>query len=385
VLSTSFKHPIEQRPLRVALILWSGYIGGAESLTADLARAMQALGAAPAVLFILEGVPLADRLDRFCVPHSSLGLQRGREVLRARRRLAKAVLARSPDAVILVEPGYLAAALRNGGYSGPIIGIEHGSLLQLHTLNPLRRLIRTADRMSGARACSVVVAVSEYVRDRVNARRPRRRVVCIPNGVDLERFSPSGEGASPRSGDEIVIGCASRLIEGKGIEDVIQALACPSLDRARLRIAGTGPHQEALKRLAGLLSVDTRTEFIGAVVDMPAFWRSVDVAVVPSNRLVESFGMVAVEAMACGKPVVASENGALPSIVVEGETGRIVPASDIVALANAVSEYAKNPRRRARDGSNGRLRCEDRFGIERTASRYLELCTELVRGAAERP
>ncbi len=220
------------------------------------------------------------------------------------------------------------------------------------------------------------------MRDRVNARWPRRRVVSIPNGVDLERFSPPEE--SPRSGDEIVIGCASRLTEGKGIEDLIQALAYPSLGQARLRIAGVGPLQEALRGLARSLSVDIRTEFLGAVVDMPGFWRSVDVAVVPSNRLVESFGMVAAEAMACGKPVVASENGALPSIVVEGETGRIVPAGDIVALATAVSEYAENPRRRARDGANGRRRCEEHFGIERAASRYLELCADLVRSAAEK-
>jgi glycosyltransferase involved in cell wall biosynthesis len=380
---TSREHPVENRPLRVALVLWSGYIGGAESFSVDLARAMHAFGAAPAVVFILEGAPLAVRLDRFGIPHSALGLHRGRAVLHARRRLAQAVSANRADVAILIGSGYLAAALRMGGFRAPIIGIEHGSLLQQHALNPLRRLIRTADRRSGMKACSVVVAVSDYMRDRVVAHSPRARVISIPNGIDLERFSPSEDPAtSKREDDEIVLGCAARLVRGKGIEDAIRALAHPSLDRTRLRVAGSGSLQEELKELARSLAVDGRTDFLGTVLDMPEFWRSVDVAVVPSNTLVESFGMVALEAMACGKPVVASENGALPSIVVNGVTGRVFPAGDVEALASVIGEYVNDGAQGVRHGANGRRRCEDRFGIDRTASRYLELCVELVRDAS---
>jgi glycosyltransferase involved in cell wall biosynthesis len=374
----ALEHPIEQRPLRVALVLWSGSIGGAESFSVDLARAMHELGAAPAVVFILEGAPLAGRLDRFGIPHSELGLRRGREVLPARRRLARAVSASGADVAILVGSGYLAAALRTGGYRAPIIGTEHGSMLQLHALNPIRRLSRKADRRSGMNACSAVVAVSEYMRQRLAAQCPRVRVVCIPNGIDIERFSPS-----TREDGELVLGCAARLVEGKGIEDAIRALAHPSAERARLRVAGSGPLQEELTELAEELAVDTRTDFLGTVLDMPEFWRSVDVALVPSNTLVESFGMVAVEAMACGKPVIASENGALPSIVIDGETGLVFPAGDVAALASAIGEYVKDADQRVRHGANGRRRCEDEFAIDRTASRYLELCAELVRDAAD--
>jgi glycosyltransferase involved in cell wall biosynthesis len=376
------QHPIEQRPLRIALVLWSGHIGGAESFSVELARAMQAVGAEPAVVFTLEGTPLADRLDAFAVPHSALGMVHGRSVLRSPRRLAHAVSASRADAAILVASGYLAAALRLGGYRAPIVGMEHGSLLQLHAHNPLRRLIRTADRASGIKACSAVVAVSNYMRDRLNAHRPRARVVCIPNGIDLERFSPPAN--EPRSaGDNgLVIGCAARLIEGKGIEDAIRALVHPALDRARLRVAGTGPLQEELKEVAKSLTVDARTDFLGEVLDMPQFWRSVDVAAVPSSSWVESFGMVAVEAMACARPVVVSRNGALPSIVSDGETGRVVPPGDAAALASAIGEYAHDAGLRARHGSNGRRLCEDKFAIEQTARQYLKLCAELIRDAA---
>jgi glycosyltransferase involved in cell wall biosynthesis len=207
-------------------------------------------------------------------------------------------------------------------------------------------------------------------------------VVCIPNGVDLTRFSPL-EGRAPRGEDgEIIIGCAARLVEGKGIEDLITALSHASLDGARLRIAGEGPRAWALKVLARSLGIASRVEFLGRVLDMPTFWQSTDIAVVPSNGAVESFGMAAIEAMACGKAVVVSDSGALPYVVVDGECGRVVPAGDIVAMSRAIAEYAHDPARRSRHGSCGRRRCEEHFAIERAASRYLELCAELVREAA---
>jgi glycosyltransferase involved in cell wall biosynthesis len=377
VVSTT--DPLKLRPLRPALVLWDGEIGGAEIFTIDLARAMRACAAKPVVIFIQDGLALAERLDHFGISHTALGLYRGRAVLRAPRLFARTVSTHGPDAAILVETGFLAAALRVGGYRAPIIGIEHGSLLELPTLPPMERLIRKTDRLLGTRACSAVVAVSEYMRDRVAEVRPRRHVVCIPNGVDLERFSPAG--AACTENDEIVVGCAARLIEGKGIEDVIEALAHPSLNRVRLRVAGEGPHTRSLKALGRSLGVDGRVEFLGPVLDMPAFWRSIDVAVVPSNSLIESFGMAAVEAMACGKPVVAADSGALPSIVADGETGRIVPPGDSAALATAIADYAADPARRARHSSNGRRRCEENFGIDRAAHRYLELCAKLIREA----
>jgi glycosyltransferase involved in cell wall biosynthesis len=374
------QHPFEQRPLRVALVLWSGKIGGAETVSVELARAMARAGAAPSMVFVLRGDPLANRLAALEIPCSELGLDRGRSVLLARRRLADAVSRRGADAAILVGSGYLAAALRVGGYGGPIVGVEHGSLLQLGAQNPLTRLIRTLDRVSGVKACSAIVAVSPYMKDRVDAHRPRARVVCIPNGVDLKRFSPPKRDAGTRRADgHLVIGCAARLVEGKGVGEAIEALAHPALRTARLRLAGIGPLQETLREIAQSHGVATRTEFLGEVLDMPTFWRSVDVALTPSTVLIESFGMAAVEAMACGRPVVASDNGALPSIVADGQTGRVVPPGDVLGLSAALADYANDADLRASHGRNGRLRCEKRFGIEQTAQRYLELCADLIR------
>ena len=174
-----------------------------------------------------------------------------------------------------------------------------------------------------------------------------------------------------------MIGCASRLIEGKGVEDAIAALARPPLAQAALRIAGAGPLEASLRELARSLDVEARVEFSGSVLDMPAFWRSVDVAVVPSNQWIESFGMVALEAMACAKPVVVTRNGALPSLVKDGQTGIVVPPADVDALAAALAAY-RDAALRDRHGWAGRQRCEEQFSIKRTALRYLELCAELI-------
>jgi glycosyltransferase involved in cell wall biosynthesis len=368
---------VEKRPLRLALVLWGGYVGGAETFTADLARALAARGAEPSVVFVLDGQTLADRLDRYGIPHCALGLRRGRAVLRAPRRLARTVSAVGPDAAILVEAGWFPAALRIGGYRGAIIGIEHGSRLQLSRLDPLQRLVRQAALGLGMNACSAVVGVSEYMSSRIPRGWGNRRVVCISNGVDLERLSPAPKGTADGR-DGLVIACAARLVDGKGVEDVLQALAHPRLRQMRLRTAGDGPRLEALRALSTSLGVDDRVEFLGTVHDMPSFWRHADVAVAPSNQCVESFGVSALEAMACAKPVVVTDNGGLPEVVVDEETGLVVPPGDVPALVRALGEYAEDPQRRLRHGSAGRRRCEAHYAIEQTASRYLELCAELI-------
>lgn len=375
----------EAGPLRLALVLWGGYIGGAESFTADLAREMRRQGAEVTVVFVLDGEPLAGRLVKEGVPTVSLSLPRGRSVLLKPRRLAHAVSSVGPDVSIVNECGFLPAALRIGGYRAPIIAVEHGAVLEVDRLPLLRRSVRLLSRASGAWTCSAVVAVSEYIRDRLSRGMGSRRVVCIPNGVDLERFSPlPHETRRENHGDEIWVACAARLVKGKGVDDLIRAFAISGSRHHRLRIAGDGPERKALESLANSVGLDGRIQFLGTVFDMPEFWRNSDIAVVPSNASVESFGLAAVEAMACAKPVIASNNGALARIVVDGHTGRIFEAGDIAALACALGEYSNDSALRSTHGWNARRRCEDEFSLDRTTSHYLELCEKVAGRASDR-
>jgi MMP alpha-(1->4)-mannosyltransferase len=117
--------------------------------------------------------------------------------------------------------------------------------------------------------------------------------------------------------------------------------------------------------------------FLGLVDDVQAFWGNCDVAIVPSNQFTESFCLAAVEAAACGKPILATRNGALPEVVSDGATGTLVAVGDAGALAGAIVDYATDPRQRAAHGAAGRIWARERFGIDQCARAYFDLFAEL--------
>ena len=111
---------------------------------------------------------------------------------------------------------------------------------------------------------------------------------------------------------------------------------------------------------------------------MVAFWQGCDIAAIPSQAQ-ESFSMVTLEAMSCGKAIVASRAGAIPELVLDGQTGTLVAPGDAAALAHALVRYAEQPRLRGAHGLAARARAVERFHIEDCARAYLELFDELAR------
>ncbi|MCL2466044.1 MAG: glycosyltransferase [Micrococcales bacterium] len=170
-------------------------------------------------------------------------------------------------------------------------------------------------------------------------------VVNIPLGVDLSVFTPGPDGRTPSR----TVGYAGRLVEHKGVDVLVKAvLADESLT---LRIAGGGPDEDELRELAA--AAGERITFLGSLgePELVEFYRSIDVLAVPSldathgsrpgQGWVEQFGRVAVEAMACGAPVVASSSGALPDVV--GDAGILVPPGDVEALGAALRQVVDDP------------------------------------------
>jgi glycosyltransferase involved in cell wall biosynthesis len=366
------------RPLRLALVCWSGNVGGAEVFSADLAVALREQGAEPGVVVVGPDGPVCDRLDATSVPRVTLGLARGSRVLLHPRRLARAVTAAGRDGAILQSDGYLAAALRAGGYRGRIVAVQHGAVLLRPWLPTWRRVLREVDQLSGIPALDALVVVSDSAR-RTASRHPHpRRMLTIHNGIDLERFRPR---PAETQGGGLVVGFAGRLIEGKGTDVLLHAIARIADESLRAEIAGEGPERDALESLAHRLGIAARVRFRGLVTDMPAFWQDCDLAVVPSHPPhVESFGIVAIEAMASGLPVVATTNGSLPELVAHGRTGTIVPERDPDALAEALDAYAAHPYMRVEEGRQGRADCERWFGVDRSAQAYLQLFESLRTG-----
>jgi glycosyltransferase involved in cell wall biosynthesis len=327
------------------------------------------------MLFVRDPGALSADLDRIGVPYETFGTRRVQEVLLRPRELARRVRAIGPDGTLLPAIGHLAPALRLGGYRAPIVAMEHGILLLLPRMPLWWRVLHRLERRISARFVDAQVAVSGFMRERLLLAPHARRVEVIENGIDVKRYTA---GDAP-DGATCTFGFASRLIDGKGIPELLEAFVRTAErvpGEVRLRIAGHGPERDRTRRLVEEHGVATLVQLTGVVADMPSFWHEVDVAVMPSTAP-ESFGMVALEAMASGRPVVATRNGGADDLVRDGSTGRLVPCGDVESLGQAMLDYARDPKMRREHGAAGRARCESEFTIDRCASRYARLLADL--------
>lgn len=204
-----------------------------------------------------------------------------------------------------------------------------------------------------ARRLSARIAVSEAAA-RVARRRLGGTFEVVPNGVDVERFA----GASPAelgSGTKLLF--VGRLDERKGFRIAVEAFEQLAAERPDLRlvVAGDGPERRALEGLSA--SVRERVRLLGTVPneDLPPIHAACDVFVAP-NVGGESFGVVLVEAMAAGLPVVASDIPGFTEVVRDGVDGLLVPARDPRAVAGALARVLDDPTFAARMAAAGRER-----------------------------
>lgn len=159
----------------------------------------------------------------------------------------------------------------------------------------------------------------------------------------------------------------------KGIDVLLRSL--PLVVRHHdvvLNIIGTGPRLEQHTALAEELNVHRYVNFFGFIEHdkMPAYYAQADLFILPSRR--ESFGLVLVEAMACGVPVVATTAGAIPEVVEHGVTGLLVPPDDPEALAGAMNSLLSDPNRMKAMGARGKQRVEKYFTWDKVAERVIE-------------
>ncbi len=201
------------------------------------------------------------------------------------------------------------------------------------------------------------VSTSRYNAAQVEGRF-RRTVSIIHNGVDVEAFRP--ETVRPYS-EFLTVVSVGRLVGWKGIHVVIEAMAdLPAT--VRFLVIGEGPELDALSHLAMRLGVRDRVEFAGRIKHsrLPSVLSATDVFVQPSIGE-EAFGISVVEAMACGLPVLASNNGGMREIVMPGETGQLLPPGDVSAWQRALAALLSDPVLRHTMGSAARQRAIDRF------------------------
>lgn len=232
-------------------------------------------------------------------------------------------------------------------------------------------------------ASRIVATASAEAFELIRMGADKAKIAVVPCGVDLALFKPLGpsESRDPRRKRLISLG---RLVERKGVADVISALTV--MPDVELIVAG-GPEVTRLRRdaeasrlmrLARDVGVDDRVIFRGRVerANVPALLRSADAVV--CYPWYEPFGIVPLEAMACGVPVVAAQVGGLVDTVVNGVTGIHVPPRSPVALADAVRELLKNPKRCIELALAGTRRANQRYGWARIASDTLAVYNDVI-------
>ena len=236
---------------------------------------------------------------------------------------------------------------------------------------------RIAEETRIAREADAVVATSSsevFELSRMGA--SNATITIVPCGVDVAHFSTAGP-VERRHDGRFRIGTVSRLVPRKGVDTIIDAM--PEIANAELVIAGGGesadlasdPEAQRLAERARANGVADRTYLRGRLgrAEIPAFLRSCDLVVcVPWY---EPFGIVPLEAMACGVPVIASSVGGLIDTVVDGATGYHVPARDPHALAAAIEALRRDKELRLAMGARGVERVRTRFSWQRVAASTL--------------
>jgi len=373
---------------RILFLLHSGAIGGGPPFLRALAGLCRREGYEVRVIVDEDG-PLLRLLGADGIAGEPAPLATPGRFVRSLPRLVGRVRRFRPD--LLHLHGQPAGSV--GAVAGRLSGVRRilyaAQFPAFHTdFDRLRRVRNHGVEWLSARLASRVVCLSRWDAAEYERRRlaPAGRVVRIPNCVRPEFLGADPIGPAPARPAGVppgapVVGFIGRLTDQKGVEHLIQAmpLVRRRVPQARLVVTGDGPLRERLERLAGGVAPGAVC-FLGALEDpLPAFGLA-DVIVAPSRF--EPLGMVAAEALALGKAVVAARVGGLPDIVEHEVTGLLVPPGDPPALAEAIARLVEDRPLAARLGAEGRRRVVAQFSEPAILPRYARLYAELLAGPA---
>jgi len=220
-----------------------------------------------------------------------------------------------------------------------------------------------------------VVTVSRFCRDSLQEKAGFKNVVVIYNGISINKKLPE---RSPKEYQELpwpkkypTIGFVGEMHPRKGVHILVDALAQVKMPCELVLIGeGDSSYVEQLMQTAG--RVRHPVHFLGFRSDMERLYSSMDIVVMPSVRY-ESFGMVILEAMRAGKPVVCSDFSGMKEIVADGETGSVVPTGDVESLATAIERILADGRAAQRMGDRGCVRVRNYFSASVMVDRYVGL------------
>ena len=261
----------------------------------------------------------------------------------------------------------------------------------IHEIITRPLLVRKLTALLATSLSDTVVAISAAVSDHLLLDRPMAmaKIVVIPDGVDTGRFHPQLDGSPIRqelglSAANILVGFVGRIHTWKGQDLLVEAARDVVAETPEVHFAIVGdivPGQpEPRRKVEELIyqwNLGEHVHLLGFRREMAQVMAALDILVLPS-KLPEPFGMVLLEGMAAAVPVVAAAHGGPLEIVIDEQTGLLVPPNDASALADAIRRLATDAEARTRMGSAGRRRVEAQFDVDRNVRRFQGLYCDLL-------
>lgn len=262
------------------------------------------------------------------------------------------------------------------GYQGRLIVTYHSDVVQQRFLNIVYEpIVRAVLR----RADAIIVSSREYLETSPMLERYRDRCVVIPMSIDPAQFAAADPNAvaaiRARYGERIVL-AVGRLVYYKGLEYLVRAMS--EVD-AHALIVGQGPMRDVLAAEARRLGVEHRVTLLGHVPDTRPYYHAARVFALPSHLRSEAFGIVQLEAMAAGLPVVNTRiPSGVPGVSVDGVTGLTVAPADSQEFAQALNRLLDDPDLSRRLGDAGRRRVAELYSLDGMTERTLGLYADVL-------
>ena len=239
----------------------------------------------------------------------------------------------------------------------------------------VRRVLEDAD--------AIITASNATYREAQKAGVKQKKLYLIPNGVDTKRFDPSLDGDIIRErygiNDNFIVFTIRHHVPKNGIEYLIKSIPLvKEIKNVTFLIGGDGHLRRYHESLARKLGVSNNIIFTGSIPqkELPYYYVACDVFVIPS--VIEAFGLVTTEAMACGKPVIGSRVGGICDVINDGVNGYLVKPKDVHAIADKILYLYEHQEEAREMGRMGRKIVEERFDINRKIDRILSLYEELL-------
>jgi len=364
------------KPIHYTFLMPIGAFGGMEIQMVK--RAADAMRLGQSSLFI--GKP-SSRVEKFAlslgIPVEAIKIRVDYVDLIAAHRLGNIMKARSSNICVVGASKYLSLALLARNLLVPDLAVVFYQ--QLHASSnkkdPFHNCVYR--NLDGA------VVLTQKLKDSLAHRTllPKERIRVIPYGIEVEAFDPAKHSKKENRRqfdlpeDRFLVGLVGRIEEAKGQDVAIDAFAKANLANAMLVICGaaqTKDYLDHLKKRAAALKIEESVRFLPFTSEIPALMNAFDLSLLPSRG--ETFGLVVIEAMAAGIPVIGTDAEGVPEIIRQEENGLLVPPGDSDALANSLRRLTEDGTLRDRLGRQARQDTIERYDYARQTEKFFAYC-----------